>query len=120
MKSKWTWIIISGLAWPGVQYLLGVYRFGANNPNTDLLQAFSDFALTGLVAGWIYFFVKGKASNKKQAKYTAVGYFVAFPFAFFLSWAGGLNIIGPVIYGALPLLLGAWLGKLFGGMGSAG
>jgi hypothetical protein len=123
LTSKWIWIVISGLAWPGVQYLVAVTRFGIDNSNFGYWHALQDFGLFGLAAGWLYFFFQEQAANDRQAKITRLGYLSAIPFAYFGSLGSGLifpGALGPIIMGSIPLLLGAWLGKLFGGMGSAG
>ena len=123
MKSKWMWIVISGLAWPAVQYLVAVFRFGIDNSNFSYLLALQDFGLFGLLAGWIYFFFQERAANDKQAKLSGLGYLSAIPFAYIFSLGSGLifpGAIGPVVMGSIPLLIGAWLGKFIGGLGSAG
>ncbi len=123
MKSKWFWIVISGLGWPAIHYAIGVARFGADNLSITYTQALLDFGLFGLLAGWLYFFFRGRAANDRQARMAAFGYLAAMPFAFIGSLGGGLFLpgaLGAMVVGGFPLLIGLWLGRLFGGMGSTG
>ena len=116
-------ILISGFIWPSIHYLIGVMRFGAANPSTSFLQALLDFGLFGLVAGWIYYFFRDRAFSDRQKSLSAWGYLAAAPFAFLGSLAGGLflpPIIGTVVMGGIPLLIGSWLGSIVGGMSGAG
>ncbi len=123
MKSKGFGIIFSGFAWPLLHYLLGVARFGTENPSTSYMQALLDFGLFGLFAGWLFFFFRERSANDKQRRFSLLGYLAATPFAFVGTLGGGLflpGMLGAIVGGGLPLLIGTWLGKLLGGMGSAG
>ena len=123
MKNKWLGIILIGLAWPLLHYGIGLLRFGVGNAPTSLWQALLDFGLFGLVAGWIYVFFQGRAANPRQRNLMMLGYLAASPFAFVGSLAGGLflpGVIGAIVMGGLPLLIGAGLGHLIGGMANAG
>jgi hypothetical protein len=123
MRSKWIWIIISGLAWPAIQYAAFLARFGINIGQLTYTDALIDFGLFGLLAGWLFFFIQGRAANSKQARYARLGYLLATPLAYFFSLSGGLlfpGMIGVAIVGSIPLVIGAGLGLLLGGMGSAG
>ncbi len=121
--SKWIWILISGLGAPAIEYMVGVMRFGADNADTTYLQALEDFGLFGLVAGWLFFFFRGRAANDRQRFYSALGFGIASPIALFLAWGSGLflpPVIGAVLFGGIPLLIGGWLGSLNWGMKGAG
>lgn len=121
--SKWLWILISGLVWPALQYGWGVLRFGAGNPETGYMQALQDFGLMGLVAGWLFFFMRERTSNPRQNRFVMLGYLAATPFALAGMLGGGLflpTIVGAAVFGSIPLIVGGWLGSLVGGMGPAG
>jgi hypothetical protein len=123
MSRKIVGILISGLAWPALQYLVGLLRFGGSNPNLSYMAALRDFGLMGLVAGLLYFMLRDRAKNPRQQRFTTLGYWVASPFAFVGMLAGGLilpPILGSLLFGCVPLLIGGGLGNLVGGMGPAG
>ena len=123
MSRTWRLILLSGLGWPLAHYAIAAARFGADNAGTGWLQALLDFGLFGLAAGAIYVFFRNRVVSDRQANLMKLGYFAAMPFAFIGSLSGGLILAGPVgalVMGGLPLLIGAGLGSLLGGLSGAG
>ena len=121
--SKWLWILISGLLWPGIHYLYTTTPLGRNIPEFSFTQFLIDFGAFGLFAGAVFFLVRRDGQNERQRRLAAFGYLAAVPFAFFGSYAAWQFLPGAhwmILAGCLPLAIGGWLGSLVGGMGPAG
>jgi hypothetical protein len=120
MNRTYLWSLPIGLAWPIAKSLIFFYRF--EELPVQLLQSSLIFLPMGLVSALVLLFLVRRAENISRKAGTIFGYLLASPFALIASMFSGLllsPLIGPLIYGAIPLLLGSLVGYIIGGfMGS--
>ncbi|MGV8083350.1 MAG: hypothetical protein AB2L09_06945 [Coriobacteriia bacterium] len=108
-------LIALTLAWPLIQLAVFLIRFGQLPPN-GLSEALV-FLPMGLVAAVVAVWLWSRAATQRQKRSIVYGYLIASPIAFFGSLLGGLvlpGIWGPLLFGAVPLIIGSWLGYLLG------
>jgi len=92
-----------------------MFRFG---PGFEL--GFVDalvFLPMGAISGGVLIYLLEKSSSKRQKQFSVAGYILATPIAFVGSLGGGLilpALVGVSLFGGLPLVLGAVLGRLAG------
>lgn len=101
-------IIPLAFAWPLLHFAIFVLRFGRTPTDSVLV-----FLPMGVVSAFALAFMLNRSKSGRRKKWTVFGYLLAVPFAFLGSLMSGLvlpPIIGTIIYGASPLVLGTWLG----------
>ena len=115
MPRSYLWLIPLSLVWPLLHLMVFAYRF--SRIDQAILAESWVFLLMGLVSGVVLLFLMEKAKNRTQKMSTLVGYLLLTPIAFVGSLLSGLMFppaIGVILYGALPLSIGAALGYAAG------
>ena len=115
MPRSYLWLIPLSLVWPVLHLLVFAYRFGRVD-QAILIESWL-FLLMGLVSGIVLLFLLEKATSRTQKISILVGYLLLTPIGFVGSLLSGLMFppaIGVILYGALPLSIGAALGYAAG------
>lgn len=104
------WLALAlGLLGPLFYLITFATRFGRLEmlQITESLYTYLPVALGSLALVWLL----NKAASQKARRFVWLGYLVALPLGLFGAAAGGmLGILGIVLFGALPLAVGAALG----------
>lgn len=109
-RSSW-WFLPLALVWPVAHSVVFALRFGRFSAEQVLESAV--FLPMGILSALVVVLLLGSARNGPQRAGTWAGYLVAAPIAFIGSLGGGLvfpPVIGALVFGALPLIAGAWIG----------
>jgi hypothetical protein len=104
-------VVASTFGWPAVQLAVFWLRFHRLPPGgvSDGLV----FLPMGLVSGLAMAALWSRASSPRRIRFVGYGYLVATPVAFLGSLLGGLvlpGVWGPLVFGALPLIVGCGIG----------
>jgi uncharacterized membrane protein len=103
------------LAWPVLHLVVFWVRFG-HLPRGGASEALV-FVPMGLVAAVGVVLLWTRATTRRQKTRLVCGYLAATPIAFLGSLLGGLvlpGVLGAILYGAGPLLVGSWIGYCIG------
>jgi hypothetical protein len=106
------------LAWPAAQLAVFWVRFGhlpPEGPGEGLA-----FLPMALVAAVVTVCLWSRSVSRRQQRYVAAGYLLAVPVAFFGALLGGLALpwfLGPLVFGGVPLVGGAYAGFVMGRTG---
>jgi hypothetical protein len=109
--------ILLTLAWPAGQLAIFWLRFGHISNQIQESWVFLPMGALGAMA--LLFFLQ-KATDRRQKISTSLGYLLAVPIALIGSLLSGLllpPLVGAIIFGAGPLVIGAGLGYLAGRLG---
>ena len=113
--DSWKWIISLTLIWPIAQLIIFYVRFG-HLPNEILTQSLY-FAPLGFFSALLLRYFQLRSNSTRQYWSTTIGYFLFAPVALFASLLSGLilpPLIGPLIYGIIPLAIGVVGGFFIG------
>lgn len=116
MKKTSYWLGLA-LGVLGPLFYIGTFyfrfgRLGSQQLNESLVTALP-VALGGLLLVWLL----NRAPDARTHRTTWLGFLVALPFGLFGSIIGGmLGVVGNILYGLLPLAMGAGVGYLTGKM----
>lgn len=103
------------LTWPMIHLVVFWLRFN-RLPTGGLAESivFLPMSLaTATVAVWLW----SRTASQRNRRFVAVGYLLASPIAFLGSLLGGLllpSIWGPLVFGAIPLVAGCYIGFAVG------
>ncbi len=116
MNRSQLFVIIGGSAilWPLVQVITFILRFPGNP--VDYLGSLIFVPMGAIAGGFLALWLNGAPASQHKLL-ILMGYLVACPIAFIGSIGGGLflpPLLGVTIFGALPLIVGAWVGYLAG------
>ena len=106
------------LVWPVAQLAVLWLRFGhlpPGGPGEGLV-----FLPMALVAAVVTVWLWSRSVSRRQQHYVAAGYLLAIPVAFFGALLGGLALpwfLGPLVFGGVPLVGGAYAGFVMGRTG---
>lgn len=109
------WVLPLSFLWPGLQLLVFFVRFRRLPP--EGLGAGLFFLPMGFISALVLVFLLQRARSRPQRLSTLAGYVLASPCALVGSLFSGLMfppLIGPLLYGATPLLVGSVLGFVVG------
>ena len=101
------WLGVLSLAWPIIHLAIAYVRFG-----TGFVDALVFLPMGAISGGFLLYWIEN-ARSRPQRLMTLLGYLVASPLAFIGSLGGGLYLpalIGVTLFGAMPLILGAFFG----------
>ena len=104
------------LVWPAAHLLVFWLRFGQTPPGGPAESLV--FVPMGLVAAVAAVWLWIRAESRRRRRFVVGGYIAASPFAFIGSLVGGLmlpGVWGPLVFGAVPLIAGCWIGYVIGG-----
>ena len=111
----WLWLIPLTLFWPVMQGMVSLIRFG------HLPLAGLSFSLVfipmSLVSGIVFLLLWTRFVKRPQRIGILLGYALASPIALIGSLFSGLvyqSIVGPLLWGAVPLAIGMAIGLLVG------
>ncbi len=108
------WLALAlGLLGPLFYLITFGARFGRLETQqiTESLYTYLPVALGSLALVWLL----NKAASQKARRLVWLGYLLALPVGMFGSTVGGmLGFLGVVLFGAIPLLVGAGLGYALG------
>ena len=117
-KDSIKWIIGLTLFWPVSQLLVFLVRFG-HLPSQMLTESLY-FVPLGFISALMLVYFQNRSQTRTQYLCTTGGYILLIPLAFVASLLSGLilpPLIGPLIYGLIPLAVGVvggfFAGKLF-------
>ena len=116
MQPWYLWIIPVAFAWPLLQLIVGVARFGRLPPPDRIADSLVFFPM-GLLSAAVLCFLMHRATSRQRKLSTLVGYLGVSPCALVGSLLSGLMYPQPwgtLLYGAIPLVLGAIGGYLVG------
>jgi hypothetical protein len=113
---RWLPVVVSTILWPAL--MCGAYwaRFGIEDFVRELAMCVP-FAIPGALAGLVLGALLARGRGAWSRKLSVLGYVIAVPPAWWGVMMGGLvfsPFVGSVVYGALPLAMGACLGHLAG------
>lgn len=114
MNRVWLWLMPLTLLWPVLHFLVFYIRFG------DIPGSVMDFFIflpMSLATGAIFLVLWVRVPSLPQKTGLFLGYLLSIPFAYFGSLLGGLvnqPIIGTLLWGAVPLVIGMLIGVLVG------
>ncbi|MBI3159713.1 MAG: hypothetical protein HYZ26_08970 [Chloroflexi bacterium] len=116
MKKTPYWIA-AALGLLGPAFYLVTYTMRFNRPEgqqyRESIDTFLPVALGGLFLVWLL----NRAASRKVRRLTWAGFLLLLPFGLFGSTIGGmLGIIGVILFGAIPLVVGAALGYGLGNL----
>lgn len=114
-KDSLKWIIGLTVFWPAIQLIIFLYRFG--NLPADMLWQSLFFAPLGFFSALLLVNFQNRSQSRKQFMATTGGYALLTPVAFVASLMSGLvlpPLVGPLLYGIIPLALGVSGGYLIG------
>jgi hypothetical protein len=114
INRVWLWIIPLTLLWPVLHLFVFYVRFG---DMPDNVIGFLIFLPMSLSTGIIFLTLWGQVSNLPQKTGLFLGYLLSSPIAFIGSLLSGLvypPIIGTLLWGAGPLVVGMLIGILIG------
>ena len=100
------------LFWPTLHVIIFFLRFG--DITLSILSEIGYFIPYSVLAALLFMYYVKKI-DKGKTRYLLMGYFIASPFAFFGSLAGGLifdPVIGVTLFGFIPLAIGMSLAYL--------
>ena len=115
LSKYWPWLLAITLVWPGIQILIFFTRF-SRLPLDMLIQSLY-FAPLGFLSGLLLLYFVYRAKSTGQRASTIIGYLIASPMAVIGSLLSGLllpPLIGTVIYGMVPLVVGVLIGYTIG------
>ena len=115
MNLLYLWLIPLAFLWSALHGLVFLVRFG-RFPDGGAGEVLV-FVPMGVVSGGLLVWLLGQARSRGRKASTVAGYVVAAPFAFIGSLLGGLvldPLVGTLLLGALPLLLGTAAGYRIG------
>jgi len=110
----WLWLVPLTLIWPILHLFVFYIRFG------DLPGNFMDFLMflpMGLITGAVFLALWVRALRSQQKTSLILGYLLSSPIAFFGSLLSGLvyqPIVGTLLWGAGPQIVGMFIGVLIG------
>ena len=108
-------VVCLTLVWPVAQLAVFWLRFGhlpPGGPGEGLV-----FLPMALVAAVVTVWLWSRSVSRRQQHYVAAGYLLAIPVAFYGALLGGLALpwfLGPLVFGGVPLVGGAYAGFVFG------
>jgi len=108
-------VILLTLVWPAAHLLVFWLRFGQMPPGGPAESLV--FVPMGLVAAIAAVWLGSRAESSRRRRFVVGGYIAASPFAFIGSLVGGLMLPGgwgPLVFGAVPLIVGCWIGYVSG------
>ncbi len=114
MRS-YLWVIPLALLWPVLQLLIASARFGPRD--AAFIAESAIFLPMGAVSGAFLVYLWQRAASRRSRVGAVVGYVIATPVALIGSVLGGLMLpplLGTLLFGAAPLLLGAAVGYALG------
>ena len=117
MNRSYLWSLPIALAWPLAKSLIFFYRF--EQLPVDLFQSSLIFLPMGLISAIALIYLVQRADSFSRKASTIFGYLLASPFALIASMFSGLifsPFVGPLIYGAIPLVIGTAIGYVIGGL----
>ena len=117
MSRSYLWSLPIALAWPVVKTLIFFYRF--EELPFQILKSSLIFLPVGLISAVALIYMLERAGSINRKVSTVFGYLLASPFALIASMFSGFllpSLISPLFYGALPLVLGAAVGYIIGGL----
>ena len=117
MKNPYLWSIPIAFSWPLIQILLFVIRFG--HLSVETIRSSLIFLPMGFLSAIILIYLFERAESRNRKACTIFGYVLAGPFALLGSLFSGLlfaPVIGTLIYGTIPLLIGTMVGYVIGGI----
>ena len=111
------WVLLIAFAWPLTQILIYLVRFG--EISGSVVGSSLAFLPMGLASAAILVLLFERSTNIYQKACTVFGYVLASPFALMGSLLGGLvaaQVLGTLIYGTVPLMIGTVIGYVVGGV----
>jgi len=109
------WSLPIALAWPVMQNILFFMRFG-HLPLNVFASSFV-FLPMGFLSAIILIFLVERSGSRSHKASAALGYVLASPFALLASLFSGLLVmplLGTLIYGTVPLMIGTFIGYVIG------
>ena len=109
------WVLLLTVVWPLIHLAVFALRFG-HLPASMISQAWV-FLPMGLLSAITLVVLMSVAPSRASRLGSMVGYLLAAPVAFLGSLVGGLVFepwLAAIVYGALPLMIGAAVGFLAG------
>jgi hypothetical protein len=110
MKKTPYWVALAlGLLGPAGYLITFTMRFNRleGQQFRESLQTFLPIALGGLFLVWLL----NRAANARTRRLAWAGFLLLLPFGLFGAFIGGmLGILGVILYGGIPLVIGAALG----------
>lgn len=112
-------VVCLTLVWPAAHLAVFWLRFGhmpAEGPGEGLV-----FLPMALVAAVVTVWLWATSVSRRQQHYVAAGYILVIPVAFIGSLVGGLALpwfLGPLVFGGVPLVGGAFAGFVMGRTGT--
>ena len=113
---RWLPVVVSTILWPALMCGAFWARFGVDDFFRELAMC-APFGIPGALAGLVLGALLARGRGPWSRKLTVLGYLIAVPPAWWGVMMGGLvfsPFVGSVVYGALPLAMGACLGHLAG------
>jgi hypothetical protein len=107
---RWLWLIALTVAWPALQFLIFLVRFGRLS-GALMLDSLS-FAPLGLLSGLLLIILCSRAGSALGRNIVIAGYVIATPAALVTSLLGGLiwtPVVGVTIFGLIPLAVGMYV-----------
>jgi hypothetical protein len=112
MANKW--IVGATVLWMAAHVVGFIVRFGQLPP--DPMQVIL-FAPTAVIGAWLVCLLVERSSSRDQVTWTLLGAGLMLPLAFLGNIAGGLlGPIGVTLYGLVPLVAGAFGGRILSHM----
>jgi hypothetical protein len=108
-------VIVLTLLWPALELAIFVARFGRMPPGGPTASLV--FLPMGFVSAVAVTWLWSRTSGPDGRRRIALGYVVAAPLALIGNLLGGLvlpGMWGPLVFGGVPLLIGATVGYLLG------
>ncbi|MFK7804886.1 MAG: hypothetical protein AB8G95_24855 [Anaerolineae bacterium] len=109
------WAIGLTVFWPIINLIIFFARFG--RMTWQLIAESITFAPLGLLSALVLFAFLNNAKSKGHVFSVGGGYILFMPIAFIAALASGLvlpPLVGPAIYGIIPLTIGMTAGFYFG------
>jgi hypothetical protein len=110
--------IVLTLAWPVIQLAIFYFRFGRLS-EAQIGESWVFLPMGALGAFSLLYFLN-RASTRRQKIAVSLGFLLMAPVALIGSIGGGLilpPVIGTLVFGLVPLLIGMGLGYLVGRLG---
>lgn len=116
MNRDYWWVLPLSVLWPVAHLALFLMRFGQLPAGSARESAV--FLPMGILSAVVFVILLAGAGSRRQRLATWLGYLAACPFALVGSLLSGLlfpSLLGTLIFGALPLIAGSWIGSALGG-----
>jgi hypothetical protein len=116
-KPSYLWALVVGLAFPVLQVLLFLFRFGNLDMSTNVMD-YIVFFIGGLFIGLALVYFLGRSKSKSARRGTWIGFFIGLPFAAFGMMLGGLvGPLGSILFSISPGIfltaIGYFIGHMF-------